>query len=93
MPTDQLAATIELLDTQISPGDELRYKINNTGSLDLICGLPYRLERETTGGWVPMNPEMAFRAIGFGVLPGESRELTATIPVEGLPALTASARR
>jgi hypothetical protein len=75
-----LAATLEVLSPDVRPGDTLRYRINNTGSIELICGLGYRLERKTTEGWVLMNPGMAFRAIGFGVLPDERRELRATIP-------------
>jgi uncharacterized membrane protein len=80
---NRLEATIAVTDTNVGAGDELRYRINNTGTVPLICGLSYRLERETVKGWVPMNPGMAFRAIGFGVLPGEGRELRATIPRDG----------
>jgi hypothetical protein len=56
------------------------YRINNTGSVGLICGRAYGLERKTDAGWVLMNRDMPFRAIGFRVLPGESRELQAVIP-------------
>jgi hypothetical protein len=82
-PPSPLAATIEVLTPSVGPGDELPYRITNVGSIDLICGLQYRLERETTDGWIHMNPGMAFRAIGFGVPPGENRELTAMIPAKG----------
>ena len=77
-----LEAVIELLATTVRPGDELGYRINNTGSVQLICGLPYCLEQETSDEWVPMNEGMAFRLIGFGVLPGESRELKVRIPAD-----------
>jgi hypothetical protein len=79
----RLEATIEVIDTNIGAGDEFRYRINNIGTVPLICGLSYRLERETAKGWVPMNPRTGFRAIGFGVLPGEGPELRATIPRDG----------
>src|SRR5947209_8961884 len=79
---NRLAATLEVLSPDVRPGDTLRYRINNTGSIALICGLGYRLERKTAEGWVLMNPGMAFRAIGFGVLPDESRELRATVPAD-----------
>lgn len=81
---NRLAATIEVLGTHVGPGDELGYRINNTGSVELICGLAYRLERKTSDGWVHTNPGMAFRLIGFGVLPGQGRELSAMIPADAL---------
>jgi hypothetical protein len=73
-------ATIEVLRPSAQPGDELPYRINNTGSVELLCGLAHSLELETDDGWVQMNPSMAFPAIGFRVFPNESRELRARIP-------------
>lgn len=82
-PQNPLAATIEVLTSSVTRGDALPYRITKIGSVDLICGLQYRLERDSTDGWIHVNPGMAFRAIGFGVPPGENRELTAMIPAEG----------
>jgi hypothetical protein len=76
----RLAATLEVLTPHVAPGDALSYRIVNTGSVGLICGLAYSLERESDAGWVLMNPDMPFRAIGFRVRPGESRKLQAVIP-------------
>jgi hypothetical protein len=73
---------MEVLTRSARPGDELPYRITNIGSVDLICGLQYRLERESANGWIHMNPGMAFRAIGFGVPPGQNRELIAIIPAD-----------
>jgi hypothetical protein len=80
-----LSAKLELLNATRRPGQKLGYKIANTGSVELTCGLLYRLERYADGGWITMNSEAAFRLIGFGVGPGQSRDLDATIPL-GAPA-------
>jgi len=82
-PQDGLGAVIELAAAR--PGEPLGYRIVNTGAVRLICGLPYRLERETRSGWILMNPDMAFRLMGFGVAPGLSHELRATIPTDAPP--------
>jgi hypothetical protein len=79
-PHDALGAEIRLVGPTARPGEASAYSIVNTGSVPLICGLRYRLERETSDGWVVMNPGMAFRLIGFAVLPGQARELKASIP-------------
>jgi uncharacterized membrane protein len=78
----RLSATMEVLTRSVRPGDELPYRITNTGSVELICGVGYRMERETSDGWIHMNPGMAFRSIGFGVLPGEHRDLSAMVPAD-----------
>ena len=60
------------------------YRVVNTGSVELSCGLAHRLERETDIGWLLMNDGMTFRLIGFGVEPGAHRDFTASIAL-GMP--------
>jgi hypothetical protein len=76
----RLDAAMEVVLQDVQPGEVVPYRIVNTGTINLICGLRYRLERQTDDGWVPMNAGMPFRLIGFGVLPGEWHELRARIP-------------
>jgi hypothetical protein len=80
---NRLAATIELVAEVIRRGARLRYRISNTSSVELIGGLEYRLERENSDSWVRTNPGVPFAAVGFPLLPGESRELSATTPADG----------
>lgn len=84
---NRFAATLEVLSLDVRPGDTLLYRINNTGFIELICGVGYRLERKTADGWILMNPGMAFQAIGLSVLPDENRELRAMIPADAPPGL------
>ena len=77
---DGLAAELELAAPRVRPGGQLGYRIVNSGSVTLVCGVGYSLERETTDGWTLENPRMAFPAIGLLVEPGASRELRANIP-------------
>jgi hypothetical protein len=84
-PQNGLGAVIELGTATARPGEPLGYRIVNTGAVPLICGLPYRLERETSSGWILMNPGMAFRLMGFGVAPGLSHGLRAAIPADAPP--------
>lgn len=51
---------MKVLIWSVAPGDDLPYRITNTGSVELICGVAYRMERETSDGWIHMNPGMAF---------------------------------
>jgi hypothetical protein len=76
----RLSATIEVLVRTVRAGDQLPYRINNTGAVDLICGMGYSMERATGEGWVLVNPDMAFQTIGLGILPGEHRDLIARVP-------------
>jgi uncharacterized membrane protein len=78
-------ARLEVLPEDLRPCDEVGYRITNTGTVDLVCGLPYRLERESPTGWVHVNEGMRFRLIGFGVRPGESHGLSAQIPPDAGP--------
>jgi hypothetical protein len=80
-------AMMEVRPAEVGPGQIVPYRIVNTGTVDLICGLAYRLERRADDTWVCMNPGMAFRAIGFGVSPGHYRELQARIPADAPPGL------
>jgi hypothetical protein len=75
-------AVIELPMTSVGPGDDLTYRLHNTGSVELICGVGYQLERESNGQWLPAGPPMWFPAIGLIVRPGEHRQLTAKIPAD-----------
>jgi hypothetical protein len=75
-----LSAKIELPAPAVRAGDRLEYSIVNTGSVELICGLPYRLERYADNAWILMNPNMAFALPGFGVKPGQTHLLTALVP-------------
>lgn len=77
---NRLDAAMQVMRPQARPGQVVPYRIINTGNVELICGFAYRLERETAESWVHMNPRMAFRLIGFGVSPGQYRELDARIP-------------
>lgn len=76
----RLDAAMEVVSQDVQPGEVVPYRIVNTGTINLICGLPYRLERQTDDGWAPMNAGMPFRLIGFGVRPGRCHELRARIP-------------
>jgi hypothetical protein len=74
-----LGAELELLPSDLRAGEDFGYRIINSGSVELTCGSPYRLERETDSGWHPMNDGMAFRLMGFAVEPGAHRDFTARI--------------
>lgn len=74
-----LGADLELLASDVRAGEDFGYRIINSGSVGLTCGLPYRLERETDSGWHLMNDGMVFRLMGFGVEPGAHRDFTARI--------------
>jgi uncharacterized membrane protein len=73
---------MELLRVSVSAGEEVQYRIKNIGSVELICGLGYGLERETGYGSIHLNPGMAFPAVGLGISPGRHRDLTARVPVD-----------
>lgn len=77
---NRLDAAMEIVPPGARPGEVVPYRIINTGTVDLICGLSYRLERQTAESWVPMNARLAFPLIGFGVSPGQYRELGARLP-------------
>lgn len=77
-----LRAELEVDGRAVSPGQTLRYQIHNTGTIELICGVGYRLERASGDEWLHVNAGMAFVAIGFGVQPGERRELAASMPAD-----------
>jgi hypothetical protein len=83
--TSDLASKIVVLGGPIRAGDTMRYRIANTGSIELICGVGYGLERKSSEGWTAMNPGMAFPAIGLALLPNKSRELRTTIPAQAPP--------
>lgn len=83
--TNDLASKIVVLGGPIRVGDTMRYRIANTGSIELICGVGYGLDRKTSEGWTAMNPGMAFPAIGLAALPNKNRELRATIPAQAPP--------
>jgi uncharacterized membrane protein len=82
---DRLEAEMEVVLREVRPGERVPYRIVNTGSVELTCGLAYRLERKADHEWVHMNAGMAFRLIGFGVSPGHYRELDARIPEDAQP--------
>ena len=46
--TNDLASKIVVLGGPIRAGDTMRYRIANTGSIELICGVGYGLERKTS---------------------------------------------
>jgi hypothetical protein len=77
---DGLDAELELAAPCVRPGEQLGYRIVNSGSVALVCGVGYSLERETADGWILENPRMAFPLIGLQVQPGASREPRADIP-------------
>jgi hypothetical protein len=77
-----LEARLELGSNEVSPGDALTYEIVNEGTATLVCGYAYRLERQDELDWTVINREMAFRAIGLPVEPGETRQLRAQISAE-----------
>lgn len=64
---NRLDATMEVVLPGVGPGEVVPYRIVNTGTVDLICGLPYRLERQADDGWVLMNPGMHFRLRGISI--------------------------
>jgi hypothetical protein len=90
----RLHASLEVMSLEVGAGGELRYRIRNMGDVRLICGLHYRLERKVgENEWMLMNAGVLFRTIGFGVDPGQYKELTARIPADapaGLYRLLAS---
>lgn len=71
--------------TEVRPGELVPCRIVNTDTVELICGLAYRLEHHTDDAWVHMNAGMAFWLIGFGVSPGQYCELDALIPGDAAP--------
>lgn len=77
---DRLDAQMKVLVADARPGEVVPYQIVNSGTVQLMCGLPYRLERQTGDSWEQVNAGMAFRLMGFGVAPGQHRELHARIP-------------
>jgi hypothetical protein len=81
----KLAGRLDLASSEAFRGRELACTIVNTGPERFVCGLGYRLERETDGGWVLANPGEAFAAVGFPVEPGHEHGLTVRIPVNALP--------
>lgn len=80
-----LDARLELAGTEAVRSEAFPYRIINTGTARLICGLGYLLEREDEGQWVAMSAGMAFPAIGLIVAPGHERQLTASIPSDAPP--------
>jgi hypothetical protein len=90
---NRLDAAMEVVLPDVRQGGVVPYRIVNTGTINVICGSPYRLERQTDDGWMPVNGGMPFRLIGFGVRPGRCHELQARIPDDapgGLYRLVAS---
>jgi hypothetical protein len=84
MGDQALAARLELVGAP-NRGGALAYRIVNTGAARLLCGCSYRLERQDGSEWVAMNPGMAFRTIGFGVDPGNERQLLLSVPADAPP--------
>ena len=80
MQPEGLAAELELAAPRVRPGEQLGYRIVNSGSFALMCGVGYSLERETTDGWTLENPRTPFPAIGLLIQPSASLELRADIP-------------
>jgi hypothetical protein len=80
-----LDARLELSGTEAVRGDAFPYRIVNTGTARLICGVGYVLERAAGQEWEVMNPPgMYFPAIGLIVEPGDERQLRASIPPDAL---------
>jgi hypothetical protein len=82
-----LAGELVLAPDVARPGEKLPYAIVNTGTVALMCGHPYLLERWDEESWVAVNPDMAFTLQGYGVVPGGRKELTAEIPTDAVAGL------
>jgi hypothetical protein len=82
--TPTLAAHLELSVTKAVPGQSVRYSVVNQGPVPIMLGEAYALERLTDHGWERL-PSLAFRAIGYYLVEGASRELYFRVPEDARP--------
>lgn len=81
----EVLARLDLHTTSAVPGDRLEYSVTNTGSLPILAGEAFGLDRLQENDWVPVEVPCMFRAWGRRLNSGESVALTARIP-DGTPA-------
>lgn len=67
------------------PGGRLGYVIINTGTVPVILGAAYGLERRVASGWEDVAIPYAFPAWGLRLPPRSGRELVARIPERAQP--------
>jgi hypothetical protein len=80
-----LSARIELRSPNVEPGGRLGYEVLNTGSIRILFGEAYELEQLCVCGWWAVRLPYMFRAVGYSLDPGGSRDLTALIPDYAAP--------
>lgn len=61
------------------PGERLAYSFVNRGTTPAIWGAAFRVERREHDQWIRSGPDVAFRAIGHTLRPGEQVELSVSI--------------
>ena len=85
MGHSSLAARLELAGATAAPGGGLLYSVINTGSLPIMLGAEYVLERATDGGWERVPFPRAFPLWGRRLAPGARSELTARVWEQAQP--------
>jgi hypothetical protein len=67
------------------PGERIAYSLVNRGLAAAVWGAAFRLERREGDRWVPSGPTDASRAVGYGLSPGQEKELSLAIPDDAQP--------
>ena len=80
-----LAARLELAAATAAPGGSLVYSVINTGSLPIMLGAAYTLERATRDGWERAPFPRAFPLWGLRLEAGARCELTARVWEQAQP--------
>lgn len=87
-PAGEAAAELLLADETVQAGEEVTFRLLNTGQVELLTGLPYHVERWDGLAW-SMLPESAdgprvWLGIGFILRPGDHTEAQ-TWPLDETP--------
>lgn len=75
-----VCARLDLGATSAVAGDRLEYSVLNTGSLPIVVGEAFGLDRLEDDEWVAVEVPYKFRLWGRRLNSGESFALTARIP-------------
>lgn len=75
-----LAGRIDADVLSVEPGGRLEYAVVNCGGVPILFGEAYELDRLSTSGWLHVPLPWGFRLIGYGLSPGDRRQMTAPIP-------------
>jgi hypothetical protein len=75
-----ISARLELPVTRAVPGGGLVYVIINTGTVPVVLGAAYGLERRGASGWEDLPVPYAFPLWGLRLQSGSRREMVARIP-------------